>query len=55
MIPNLSLYERELVEDFVGDFFINLPIPKTMKKIESVPINPESAVETFSFLIHGIT
>jgi len=39
---------------FVGVFLINLPIPKAMKKMANIPINPESAVETFSFFIHGM-
>jgi hypothetical protein len=37
-----------------GDFLINFPIPKAIKKMASVPIRPERAVDTFSFLIHGI-
>jgi len=38
---------------FMEGFFSNFPIPIANKKIASVPTKPESAVETFSFFIHG--
>ena len=39
---------------FCPGFLIHFPTPKAIRKMARVPTRPETAFDTFSFLIHGM-
>jgi len=46
--------DTEQIDFYGGGRLINFPMPIAMKKMARAPIRPDRAVDTFSFLIHGI-